>query len=37
MIHEDNRRVLTSIPYKYGELKIIITKEDCELGKSKLR
>jgi quercetin dioxygenase-like cupin family protein len=32
MTHEDDRRSLTSIPYKDGELKIIITKQDCELG-----
>ena len=30
--HEDDRRVLTSIPYKEGEIKIITTKQDCELG-----
>ena len=30
--HEDERRTLTSIPYKDGELKVIITKEDCVLG-----
>ena len=32
MTHEDDRRTLTSIPYKDGEIKVIITKEDCELG-----
>jgi len=32
MTHEDDRRILTSIPYKGGEIKIIITKKDCELG-----
>ena len=32
MTHEDQRRTLTSIPYLDGELKIIITKEDCNLG-----
>lgn len=31
-IHEDGRRTLTSIPYKDGEVKIIIAKQDCELG-----
>ncbi|MFY0653303.1 MAG: hypothetical protein JXQ96_14770 [Cyclobacteriaceae bacterium] len=32
MTHEDDRRILTSIPYKDGEIKIIIAKKDCELG-----
>ena len=32
MTHEDERRTLTSIPYKTGEIKIIVAKEDCELG-----
>ena len=32
MTHEDDRRILTSIPYKEGEIKIIIAKKDCELG-----
>jgi len=32
MTHEDDRRTLTSIPYKDGEIKIIIAKKDCELG-----
>lgn len=32
MTHEDERRTLTSIPYLDGEIKIIVTKEDCELG-----
>ena len=32
MTHEDNRRILTSIPYKDGEIKIIVDKEDCILG-----
>lgn len=32
MIHEDERRTLTSIPYKTGEIKIIVAKQDCELG-----
>ena len=30
--HEDERRTLTSIPYKNGEIKIIVTKKDCTLG-----
>ena len=32
MTHEDERRSLTSIPYKTGEIKIIVAKQDCELG-----
>ena len=32
MTHEDERRILTSIPHKEGEIKIIIAKKDCELG-----
>ena len=32
MTHEDERRTLTSIPYKEGEIKIIVAKQDCELG-----
>ena len=32
MTHEDDRRILTSIPYKDGEIKIIVAKEDCRLG-----
>jgi mannose-6-phosphate isomerase-like protein (cupin superfamily) len=32
MTHEDDRRLLTSIPYKKGELKIIVAKKDCTLG-----
>ena len=32
MTHEDSRRTLTSIPYKTGEIKIIVAKQDCELG-----
>lgn len=32
MMHEDERRVLTSIPYLGGEIKIITAKKDCELG-----
>lgn len=32
MTHEDERRTLTSIPYKKGEIKIIVAKQDCELG-----
>jgi mannose-6-phosphate isomerase-like protein (cupin superfamily) len=32
MTHEDQRRTLTSIPYGEGELKIIVAKNDCELG-----
>ncbi len=32
MTHEDSRRTLTSIPYKDGEIKIIVAKKDCELG-----
>jgi hypothetical protein len=30
--HEDDRRILTSIPYKEGEIKIIVAKKDCVLG-----
>jgi len=32
MTHEDSRRILTSMPYKDGEIKIIVAKERCELG-----
>jgi len=32
MTHEDERRKLISIPYKKGEIKIIVAKQDCELG-----
>jgi len=32
MTHEDSRRTLTSIPYLDGEIKIIVVKQDCELG-----
>ena len=32
MTHEDKRRRLTSIPYKDGEIKIIVAKQDCDLG-----
>lgn len=32
MTHEDDRRRLMSFPYMDGEIKIIIAKEDCELG-----
>lgn len=32
MIHEDERRILMSMPYKTGETKTIIAKQDCLLG-----
>lgn len=32
MTHEDERRTLTSVTYKDGEIKIIIAKKHCELG-----
>ena len=32
MTHEDSRRILTSMPYKDGEIKIIVAKDRCELG-----
>jgi mannose-6-phosphate isomerase-like protein (cupin superfamily) len=32
MTHEDERRTLTSVPYKDGEIKIIVAKQDCILG-----
>ena len=35
MIHEDQRRTLTSMPYKDGEIKVIIAKQDCTLGNHK--
>jgi len=32
MIHEDERRILISTPYQDGEIKVITTKKECELG-----
>jgi mannose-6-phosphate isomerase-like protein (cupin superfamily) len=32
VIHEDERRVLISHPYKGGEFKIVKAKQNCEVG-----